>query len=73
MIDGDLLPQHPLAPGATLDIPLLTGTNMNEYDMMRLEPNPAVCNDNAPPTSREYMANMAWTSSKSITTRQPLA
>lgn len=40
VIDGDLLPQHPLAPGATLDIPLLTGTNMNEYDMMRLEPNP---------------------------------
>ncbi|WP_295645011.1 carboxylesterase/lipase family protein [uncultured Corynebacterium sp.] len=40
LIDGDLLPKHPLAPGATLDIPLLTGTNMNEYDMMRLEPNP---------------------------------
>lgn len=40
LIDNDLLPRHPLAPGATLDIPLLTGTNLNEYDMMRLEPNP---------------------------------
>ena len=38
VIDGDLLPQHPLTPGAMMDVPLLIGSNRNEYDMMHLEP-----------------------------------
>ena len=31
----DLLPRHPLEPGATLDRPLLIGTNLDEYVLMR--------------------------------------
>ncbi len=37
-IDGDLLPQHPLAPGAQTGLPLLAGVNQHEYQMMRWEP-----------------------------------
>lgn len=31
----DLLPAHPLTPGAQIDIPLLIGTNLDEYVLMR--------------------------------------
>ncbi|MEJ6550380.1 carboxylesterase family protein [Corynebacterium sp. USCH3] len=31
----DLLPRHPLEPGAPLDVPLLIGTNLDEYVLMR--------------------------------------
>lgn len=31
----DLLPRHPLEPGAMLDRPLLIGTNLDEYVLMR--------------------------------------
>ncbi|MGP9759624.1 carboxylesterase family protein [Corynebacterium sp. AOP12-C2-36] len=31
----DLLPRHPLEPGAQLDVPLLVGTNLDEYVLMR--------------------------------------
>ncbi|AGP31940.1 carboxylesterase family protein [Corynebacterium terpenotabidum] len=31
----DLLPAHPLTPGAQSDIPLLIGTNLDEYVLMR--------------------------------------
>lgn len=31
----DLLPRHPLEPGAQLDRPLLIGTNLDEYVLMR--------------------------------------
>ncbi|MDC7104163.1 carboxylesterase family protein [Corynebacterium falsenii] len=41
LVDGDLLPRHPLEPGAMLDVPLLVGSNRNEYDMMRLEAKPS--------------------------------
>ncbi|WP_260433313.1 carboxylesterase family protein [Corynebacterium bovis] len=38
VVDGDLLPAHPLAPGAQTGLPLLTGTNRHEYLLMRWEP-----------------------------------
>jgi para-nitrobenzyl esterase len=31
----DLLPRHPLEPGAQFDVPLLLGTNLDEYVLMR--------------------------------------
>jgi para-nitrobenzyl esterase len=31
----DLLPRHPLEPGSQLDVPLLIGTNLDEYVLMR--------------------------------------
>lgn len=31
----DLLPAHPLRPGAQLDVPMLIGTNLDEYVLMR--------------------------------------
>ncbi|HIW95197.1 MAG TPA: carboxylesterase family protein [Candidatus Corynebacterium gallistercoris] len=41
LVDGDLIPAHPLTPVAMLDVPLLVGSNRNEYDMMRLETKPS--------------------------------
>ena len=38
IVDGDLLPKHPLAKGAQRDLPLLVGYNRDEYRLMRWEP-----------------------------------
>lgn len=37
IVDGDVLPKHPLAKGAQRDLPLLVGYNRDEYRLMRWE------------------------------------